>query len=54
MNYDNYKTLSFRRDGRVLHVTFNRPDTLNAFDNELHARLRALRARSAARRKPPT
>jgi len=36
MNYENYKTLSFRRDGRVLHVTFNRPDTLNAFDNELH------------------
>ncbi|HSV35086.1 MAG TPA: enoyl-CoA hydratase-related protein [Ramlibacter sp.] len=36
MNYDNYKTLSFRRDGRVLHVTLNRPDTLNAFDNDLH------------------
>ena len=36
MNYENYKTLSFRRDGRVLHVTFNRPDALNAFDNELH------------------
>jgi len=36
MNYENYKTLSFRRDGRVLHVTFNRPETLNAFDNEMH------------------
>jgi enoyl-CoA hydratase len=36
MNFENYKALAFRRDGRVLHVTFNRPDTLNAFDNELH------------------
>ena len=25
----------FRRDGRVLHATFNRPDTLNAVDEEL-------------------
>jgi enoyl-CoA hydratase len=36
MNFETYKALAFRRDGRVLHVTFNRPDTLNAFDNELH------------------
>jgi enoyl-CoA hydratase len=36
MNYANYQALGFRRDGKVLHVTFNRPDTLNAFDNLLH------------------
>jgi enoyl-CoA hydratase len=36
VNYENYKALAFRRDARVLHVTFNRPETLNAFDNELH------------------
>ena len=36
MNYANYQALGFRREGKVLHVTFNRPDTLNAFDNLLH------------------
>lgn len=36
MEYMNYHALSLRRDGKVLHVTFNRPETLNAFDNELH------------------
>jgi len=36
MNYENYKAMAFRHDGRVLHVTFNRPETLNAFDAELH------------------
>lgn len=36
MDYANYQALSIRRDGKVLHVTFNRPDTLNAFDNQLH------------------
>lgn len=29
--YDNYEKLLFRRDGKVLHVTFNRPEQLNAF-----------------------
>ena len=37
MNFDHYRSMSFRRDGGVLHASFNRPDTLNAFDNELHA-----------------
>jgi enoyl-CoA hydratase len=37
MNFEGYKTLAFRRDARVLHVSFNRPDTLNAFDADLHA-----------------
>lgn len=36
MNYSNYEALQFRRDGRILHVTFNRPQTLNAFDSALH------------------
>lgn len=36
MEYANYRALSLHRDGKVLNVTFNRPDTLNAFDNELH------------------
>lgn len=29
--YEGYEKLLFRREGRVLHVTFNRPDKLNAF-----------------------
>ena len=36
MNLDSYKSLALRRDGRVLHATFNRPDALNAFDAALH------------------
>ncbi|MEO8804486.1 MAG: enoyl-CoA hydratase-related protein [Burkholderiaceae bacterium] len=36
MNPDTYKNLSMRRDGKVLHVSFNRPDSLNAFDAALH------------------
>ena len=36
MNLDRYKSLALRRDGRVLHVAFNRPDSLNAFDAALH------------------
>lgn len=31
MNFGDYQKLVFRRDGRVLHVTFNRPENLNAF-----------------------
>ncbi|WP_022982532.1 enoyl-CoA hydratase/isomerase family protein [Ideonella sp. B508-1] len=37
MNLDSYRSLALRRDGRVLHVTFNRPETLNAFDPPTHA-----------------
>jgi len=36
MEFENYQALAFRREGKVLHVTFNRPDTLNAFDSVLH------------------
>lgn len=39
MNLDSYKALDLRRDGRVLYVTFNRPETLNAFDDALHHEL---------------
>jgi enoyl-CoA hydratase len=35
MNFSDYRSIAFRRDGRVLHATFNRPDTLNAFDDDL-------------------
>ncbi len=29
--YDDYEKLLFRRDGKILHVTFNRPEQYNAF-----------------------
>jgi enoyl-CoA hydratase len=35
MNFSDYKAMLFRRDGRVLHATFNRPDSLNAVDADL-------------------
>jgi enoyl-CoA hydratase len=35
MNYSDYKAITFRRDGKVLHATFNRPEALNAFDEVL-------------------
>ena len=35
MIFEDYKAIAFRRSGRVLHATFNRPDTLNAFDEAL-------------------
>jgi enoyl-CoA hydratase len=35
MNFADYRAIVFRREGRVLHATFNRPDTLNAFNEEL-------------------
>jgi len=34
--YDGYRTLLFDRRGRVLWVTINRPDTLNAVDDDMH------------------
>ena len=36
MNFEQYASMAFRRDGKVLHATFNRPDSLNAFDTSLH------------------
>lgn len=35
MTFSDYNAIAFRRSGRVLHATFNRPDTLNAFDEAL-------------------
>ena len=37
MNFSDYKATVFRRDGHVLHATLNRPETMNAFDDDLHA-----------------
>jgi enoyl-CoA hydratase len=36
IDFSSYSALAFRRDGHVLHVTFNRPDTLNAFEAVMH------------------
>jgi enoyl-CoA hydratase len=35
MNFSDYKAMALRRDGRILHATFNRPETLNAFDDAM-------------------
>lgn len=35
MDFSNYTAITFRRDGRVLHATLNRPETLNAINREL-------------------
>jgi enoyl-CoA hydratase len=35
MDFATYQAISFRRDGKVLHATFNRPDVMNAFDDVL-------------------
>ncbi|EAQ04811.1 enoyl-CoA hydratase [Pseudooceanicola batsensis HTCC2597] len=35
-SYDHYKTIKCERDGRIMTVTFNRPDQLNATDAVLH------------------
>ncbi|MDR5777319.1 MULTISPECIES: enoyl-CoA hydratase/isomerase family protein [unclassified Caballeronia] len=45
MDFPSYRSLTFRRDGRVLHVTLNRPDTLNAFVNEMHDEFQNFTAR---------
>ena len=36
MDFDAYRRLSFTRRGRILTVTLNRPETLNAVDGEMH------------------
>ncbi|NWK98270.1 enoyl-CoA hydratase [Sphingobium lactosutens] len=36
MNFDHYEMLSFSRDGRVLTITMNRPELLNAVNHALH------------------
>ena len=39
MHYENYENISFDRVERVLTVTLNRPDALNATDEQLHKEL---------------
>lgn len=36
MNFDSYQYLAFSREGRVLTITMNRPDVLNAVSHALH------------------
>lgn len=42
MNLDTYRSLQLSRKGRVLNVTFNRPEALNAIDEDTHAELARL------------
>ena len=39
MNIDEYETIAFEQRGRVLHVTFNQPDSLNSFFDRSHTEL---------------
>lgn len=39
MDYSSYKCIRVERDGKVLRLTLNRPDVLNAVDEELHNEL---------------
>lgn len=35
MDFGAFKAIVFRRDGKVLHATLNRPETLNAVDDDM-------------------
>jgi len=37
VDFATYQAIKLHRVGAVLHATFNRPDTMNAFDEVLHA-----------------
>ena len=39
LNLDAYESLNLRRDGRILYVTLNRPDELNAVNQIMHDEL---------------
>jgi enoyl-CoA hydratase len=42
MDFSSYKAIAFRREGFILHATLNRPETLNAVDEEMEAELSRL------------
>ena len=42
MYFSNYKTIKVERQGKVLEVIFNRPDKLNAVDEQMHGELACL------------
>ena len=42
MDFSRYQAIVFKRDGRVLHATLNRPETLNAIDGVLEEELATL------------
>lgn len=42
MSLSGYKAMALRRDGRVLQATFNRPETMNALDEEMQDELERL------------
>lgn len=48
MNYANYETLAFSRDGAVLTVKLDRPQALNAVSQRLHTELSRVFAEIAA------
>jgi enoyl-CoA hydratase len=42
MNLDDYQAIKFERRGRVLNITFNLPDQLNAVSERLHTEISTL------------
>jgi enoyl-CoA hydratase len=48
MDFSRYSAISLRRDGKVLHATLNRPETLNAVDETMESELQTLFGDAAA------
>ena len=42
MNPSGFKSIAFRRDGRVLHAMLNRPEEMNAIDDAMHEEIERL------------